>query len=150
MNVQKGHLNYEMLFFNPTALIENGGLDPFFRGMAVQVQQEMDAKIVDDVRNFLFGPPGAGGLDLAAININRGRERGLADFNTYRASLGLIPYNAFREICDEQEVVEALQSNYSNVDDIDPWVGMLAESNMENSIFGRNCNGFYAFTVFCY
>ncbi len=138
----EGPMKLRDAFFNPNALVENGGLDPFFRGMGVQVQQEMDAKIVDDVRNFLFGPPGAGGLDLAAININRGRERGLPDFNTYRTALGLTPYNAFREICQEEEVVEALQSNYSDVNDIDPWVGMLAETNMSDALFGETVMAF--------
>jgi len=138
----EGPMKLRDAFFNPNALIENGGLDPFFRGMGVQVQQQMDAKIVDDVRNFLFGPPGAGGLDLAAININRGRERGLPDFNAYRVALGLEPYNAFREVCQDPEVVEALQSNYSSVDDIDAWVGMLAETNMDNALFGETVMAF--------
>lgn len=138
----EGPLALRDAFFNPTALIENGGLDPFFRGMGSQMQQQFDAKIVDDVRNFLFGPPGAGGTDLASININRGRERGLADFNSYRRALGLTPYNAFREICDDEAVVEALQSNYSSVDDIDPWVGMLAEQHMESALFGETVQAF--------
>jgi len=138
----EGPLALRDAFFNPDVLIENGGLDPFFRGMGAQMQQQFDAKIVDDIRNFLFGPPGAGGTDLASININRGRERGLADFNTYRAALGLTPYTAFREICDDPTVVEALQSNYSSVDDIDPWVGMLAEQNMDNTLFGETVRAF--------
>lgn len=138
----EGPMKLREAFFNPNALIENGGLDPFFRGMGTQVQQEMDAKIVDDVRNFLFGPPGAGGLDLAAININRGRERGLPDFNSYRVALGLEPYQSFREICQEEDVVEALQSNYANVNDIDPWVGMLAETHMSEALFGETVMAF--------
>ena len=138
----EGPLELRNAFFNPNALVENGGVDPFFRGMGAQVQQELDAKVVDDVRNFLFGPPGAGGLDLAAININRGRERGLPDFNTYREVLGLTPYNDFREICQDVEVVEALQSNYSNVNDIDPWVGLLAESHMDDALFGETVMAF--------
>ena len=85
---------------------------------------------------------GAGGLDLAAININRGRERGLPDFNTYRSALGLTSYNDFREICEDTEVIEALQSNYSNVNDIDAWVGMLAESHTENALFGETVMAF--------
>ncbi len=138
----EGPMRLRDAFFNPEALVENGGLDPFFRGMGAQVQQKMDAKVVDDVRNFLFGPPGAGGLDLAAININRGRERGLPDFNSYRIALGLTPYRNFSDICQEVEVVEALQSNYSSVDDIDPWVGMLAETHMSEALFGETVMAF--------
>jgi len=138
----EGPLALRDAFFNPDALVSNGGLDPFFRGMGAQVQQEMDAKIVDDVRNFLFGPPGAGGLDLAAININRGRERGLPDFNAYRVALGLTPYSDFSDISDDAEVVAALQANYSSIDDIDPWVGMLAERHMDKALFGETVMAF--------
>ncbi len=138
----EGPMQLRDAFFNPVALVENGGLDPFFRGMGAQVQQEMDAKVVDDVRNFLFGPPGAGGLDLAAININRGRERGLPDFNSYRVALGLTPYRNFRDICQDEAVVETLQSNYSSIDDIDPWVGMLAETHMSEALFGETVMAF--------
>ena len=45
--------------------------------------------VVDDVRNFLFGPPGAGGFDLASLNIQRGRDHGLPDYNSVREQLGL-------------------------------------------------------------
>ncbi|MFK7978886.1 MAG: peroxidase family protein [Saprospiraceae bacterium] len=138
----EGPLALRDAFFNPNALIDNGGLDPFFRGMGAQMQQQFDAKIVDDVRNFLFGPPGAGGTDLASININRGRERGLPDFNSYRSALGLTPYRSFREMNDNSAVIEALQSNYSSVDDIDPWVGMLAEKHMPDALFGETVRAF--------
>ena len=37
--------------------------------------QAMDARLVPDLRNFLFDPPV--GIDLAAINIQRGRDLGL-------------------------------------------------------------------------
>ena len=140
----EGPLKLRNAFFNPGALVDNGGLDPFIRGMAAQVQQLLDSKIVDDVRNFLFGAPGsgAGGLDLAAININRGRERGLPDLNTYREALGLPLHQSFKDICKEEAVIEALQSNYTSVDDIDAWVGMLAESHMPSAIFGETVMAF--------
>ena len=41
--------------------------------MLLQPAQEVDTRIVDDVRNFLFGHPGAGGFDLTSLNIQRGR-----------------------------------------------------------------------------
>jgi hypothetical protein len=42
--------------------------------MAQQIQQDVDVYFVDDLRNFLFGTPGSGGLDLVSINTNRGRD----------------------------------------------------------------------------
>ena len=38
-------------------------LDYVLRGLALQKMQEIDSKVVDDVRNFLFGPPRKGGMD---------------------------------------------------------------------------------------
>jgi len=137
----EGPLQLRNAFFNPAVVAEEG-VGPFLKGMGIQIQQDMDAKIVDDVRNFLFGPPGAGGLDLAAININRGRERGLPDFNAYRVALGLTPYSDFSDISDEAEVVAALEANYSSIDDIDPWVGMLAERHMDAALFGETVMAF--------
>ena len=54
--------------------------------------------MVDDVRNFLFGPPGADGFDLAALNIQRGRDHGLPSYNDARAALGLSRAQSFAEV----------------------------------------------------
>ena len=131
-----GTLFLRDVFFNPMELINSGGLDPFLKGMATQVQQEFDGKIVDDVRNFLFGPPGAGGLDLASININRGRERGLPGFNAVREAYGLAPYSFFPELNDDAQVFIGLQNLYGTVDQVDPWVGMLSEERMPGALIG--------------
>jgi len=126
-------------FFNPTMLIRDGGIDPLLRGMAAQDMQEIDGHMVDDVRNLLFGAPGSGvGMDLAAINIQRGREMGLPDFNAVRKTFGLPAYSTFEEICLDGEVTDRLKDLYGTVDNIDPWVGMLCEEHMNNNImFGR-------------
>lgn len=137
--IAAGDLTLLEAFFAPYELLEEGTIDPVLKGMATQIQQQMDCHVVDDVRNFLFGPPqaGQGGLDLASININRGRERGLPDFNTIRQDLGLPKYNDFSEFHTDSLVGITLASLYDSVDDIDPWVGMLAEKPMPNALFGE-------------
>lgn len=134
--IPQGNMNLQDAFFNPFAIQETGGIEPFLKGMGVQVQQEFDAKVISDVRNFLFGQPGFGGLDLASININRGRERGLPDFNTVRENFGLSRYHFFQQINSSAAIFTRLLSLYGDINDVDPWVGMLAERTQPGAIFG--------------
>ncbi len=60
--IPAGNILLRNAFFNPIVLVESGGVDPFLIGMATQVEQDFDCKLVHDLRNFLFGPPGFGGL----------------------------------------------------------------------------------------
>lgn len=123
-------------FFNPTLLAEVG-VDDFLRGAATQRMQEVDPYIIDDVRNFLFGPPGAGGFDLASLNIQRGRDHGLPPYNESRSQLGLEPVSTFSQISSDNEVVSRLQQAYGHVDDVDFWVGALAEDHLTGRSVGQ-------------
>ncbi|MDF1694346.1 MAG: peroxidase family protein, partial [Saprospiraceae bacterium] len=134
---KEGNISLRDAFFNPYVVEFAGGVDAYFKGMGTQVQQEFDCKVIDDVRNFLFGIPGAGGLDLAAININRGRERGIADYNTIRTSLGLPKLSSFDELTDNPEEAELMESVYGDINNVDAWVGMLAETHVEGGLFGN-------------
>lgn len=126
--VREGHLALRDAFFNaPEILQRRGDLDPILRGLAAQKSQRYDSRIVDDLRNFLFGPPGAGGFDLASLNIQRGRDLGLASYNDARAALGLGRVSDFDEISSDPAIQDALYRAYGSVDDIDLWVGGLCE-----------------------
>ena len=89
-------------FFNP-ALVTQNGIDPILKYLASDPASEIDTKVVDGVRNFLFGPPGSGGLDLASLNIQRGRDHGLADYNTVRAAYGLPSVTSFAQITSDPQ-----------------------------------------------
>jgi hypothetical protein len=122
-------------FFNPTEL-KKWGPDPVLKYLASDNAQEVDLKLIDDLRNFLFGPPGAGGLDLASLNIQRGRDHGLADYNATRKSYGLAPVTSFAQITSDTDVQQKLQQLYGSVNNIDLWVGGLAEDHVAGSSVG--------------
>ena len=135
--IPSGNISLRDAFFNPLAINLAGGIEPYLKGMATQTQQGMDCKVIDDVRNFLFGTPDDGGIDLAAININRGRERGLANYNSIRNSFGKPQVQTFFGLTGDQESADLLESIYDDIDDVDPWVGMLAERHLPNdALFG--------------
>lgn len=122
-------------FFDPRPLSEVG-IDGIVKYLASDRAQEIDLKVVDDVRNFLFGAPGQGGFDLAALNIQRGRDHGLADYNSVRVAYGLPRLTSFAEITPDKSVQTALQQAYGSIDTIDLWVGGLAERHLPGSSVG--------------
>ena len=95
-----------------------------------------DERMGDGLRNFLLGPgqmkraagqPSGFGLDLAALNIQRGRDHGLADYNTVRASLGLPAVEFADGQWNDSACAEPLRSLYGSADDVDLWIGGLCE-----------------------
>src|SRR4051794_35000558 len=107
-----GSLALRDVFFNPN-LIGNSPqlIDQLLQGAAVQKSEEIDTLVVDDLRNFLFGPPGAGGLDLAALNIQRGRDVGLPNYLSLKSSFGgrgsPLP-TSFSQITSDPQLAQAL------------------------------------------
>lgn len=99
-------------------------------------QQKINAKVVTDLRCFLFGKPGQGGLDLAALNMQRGRDSGLANYNAIRVILGLPPITDFNPNDEFDKDFEKLASLYSSVNDVDLWVGGLSEKPVYGSLMG--------------
>src|SRR3954468_20307434 len=99
--------------------------------------QEIDTSIVDPLRDFLFGAPGDGGMDLASLNIQRGRDNGLASYNNTRIALGLAPARSFADITSDTTVQAELKSVYGTVDKVDLWVGGLAEKHVNGGSIGQ-------------
>lgn len=141
----KGSVALQEAFFNPTLLNTDPNtttnptgtdIDPFLKGSASGDMQEIDNKIIDDVRNFLFGPPGSGGLDLASLNIQRGRDHGLADYNSVRAAYGLPRVTSFSQITSNTTLQQELKKEYGDVNHIDLWVGALAEDHVRGASVG--------------
>lgn len=135
-SIAQGNIALAAAFFNPDA-VRQVGIDPYLRGMAGQRAQEIDNQVVDAVRNFLFGPPGAGGFDLASLNIQRGRDHGLPGYNQARADFGLPRVASFAEISASPAVQVKLASVYDSVDDVDLWVGGLAEDHVPGAMVGE-------------
>jgi hypothetical protein len=137
--VMVGNIPLQDGFFNPDEVSANG-VDSLLLGLASQPAQAIDTLLVDDVRNFLFGPPGAGGFDLASLDIQRGREHGLPSLNQARADLGLAPYNNFEEMAGgDNALAAAFETVYGmgNIDDVDLWIGGLGENTVVNAMVGE-------------
>ncbi len=123
-------------FFNPP-VVSSIGIGPILKYLSSDPSRRVDNMIVDSVRNFLFGPPGAGGFDLASLNMQRGRDHGLSDYNAVRVAYGLAPVSSFAEITSSVNLQTELAALYGNVDNIDLWVGGLAEDHVPGTSTGQ-------------
>ncbi|MEO6871627.1 MAG: peroxidase family protein [Chthoniobacterales bacterium] len=135
-NQSIGDLPLADAFFDPTQ-ISGFGIDVYMRGLAKQTHQEIDCYLVDGVRNFLFGPPGAGGFDLASLNIQRGRDHGLPRYNVVRENYGLAPKTSFAQITSDPVAQAKLAAIYATPNDIDVWIGALAEDHVNGGLVGE-------------
>jgi hypothetical protein len=107
--------------------------------MAMQVQPANDVYYGEDLRNHLFGMPGAGGMDLCAMDIQRGRDHGVPDYGAIREAFGFEPVTNYSQITSDPEVASRLTQAYGADDlgHIDPFMGMLAEDHLPNSALGE-------------
>ena len=102
--------------------------------MASQLAEREDALLCSDVRNKLFGPMEFSRRDLGALNIMRGRDTGLPDYNSARRSFGLKPITDWKQINEElwkrrPDVFENLMEIYQGrLDNIDVYLGGMLES----------------------
>jgi len=126
-------------FFKPSSLRNAGFLDGLVRGMTEQGSQLWDNSFVEDLRNHLFeSSPGRGGLDLVAVNIQRGRDHGLPGYNKYReicTGRKAKDWSDLRKSIEPRHI-EQLRRVYKHVDDIDLYVGGFLEAAHEDSILG--------------
>lgn len=132
-----GALALRDAFFDPQLVILQGGIEPLLLGLSVQRMQRIDNMIVDDLRNFLFGKPGQGGIDLSSLNMQRGREHGLPDYNTLREVYGLARKSSFAEISSDPQVQQRFQQAYPDVNSIDPWLGGISEDHLPGAQVGE-------------
>ena len=131
-----GSMSLRDAFFRPQNLASPNELEYFLKGLASAEQQDVDMHVVDDVRNFLFGDPIPGGFDLASLNIQRGRDHGLPDYNSLRVAFGLPAVTSFAEITSDPTMQAGLQSLYGDVNRIDAWVGALSEDHLAGASVG--------------
>ncbi|MCA9128551.1 MAG: peroxidase [Planctomycetales bacterium] len=120
-------------FFQPS-ILAGLGIEPFLMGLSVQRVQEIDALVNDSVRSMLFDPPAQ--FDLAAINMQRGRDHGLPDYNQARVDFGLAPMRNFHELSAEFGAALA-QAYRGDINNIDVWLGAISEEHIAGGSVGE-------------
>ncbi|TRY75389.1 hypothetical protein TCAL_06346 [Tigriopus californicus] len=124
---------------NPANLHNFGSVDRITLGLCSKALSRRDEFISEELTNHLFQNPRVNyGMDLASLNIQRGRDHGLAPYNEWREQCGLKRFNTFSDMSEvmRDETVTDFQRVYDNVDDIDLFTGGLAELPVVSGIVG--------------
>lgn len=134
------NMHLKDIFFKPDQFKSNAMMmDDLLRGLAVQDGDAWDNVFSDDITNHLFETKkNSGGLDLVALNIQRGRDHGLPGYNAYREVCSIGKARDFDDLLDyiSADDVSRLKNIYSSVDDIDLYVGGFLERKHRDSILG--------------
>lgn len=89
--------------------------------------------------NHLFQTPGFEfGMDLASLNIQRGRDHGLPPYVRWREPCSLSPIKSFEDLdrVMSPEIARKFRSLYSSVEDIDLFSAGLAEKSVAGGLVG--------------
>jgi len=125
--------------FNNPDLVRSGRvLDNLVRGLVMAPMEVVDNRISQELKDHLFEEKGRklSGMDLPALNIQRGRDHGLPGYNKYRefCGLGRSRSFAFEEI--PQAWIDELSGVYDHPDDVDLFPGLLAERKLSGASVG--------------
>ena len=124
--------------FNKPALLRLPGMvDGLVAGLTRDKMESFDSGFVDDITNNLFDGD-HNGMDLVALNIQRGRDHGLGGYNKYREVCGLGKARSFSDLSRQMSLqrTQELQRLYSSVDDVDLFVGIFSERPNSDAMVG--------------
>eukprot|EP00731_Ephydatia_muelleri_P008910 Em0004g1248a len=138
-----GNLNlFDAIESSVSSFVSSKGTDSILRGLYASNSRRRDEFMDTVLTTRLFESatsssgyaPTPGGLDLAALNIQRGRDHGLP------------PYLVVKDFCQKKYNISSLIKNsnttrrileiYGTMETVDLYVGALAEQSLPGSVLG--------------
>uniref|UniRef100_A0AAY4C8U2 Thyroid peroxidase n=1 Tax=Denticeps clupeoides TaxID=299321 RepID=A0AAY4C8U2_9TELE len=134
-------LELHQTFFSPWRIVKQGGIDVVLRGLlarpAMKVTQ--DHLMNQELTERLMVLTVQGTLDLAAINLQRGRDHALPGYNEWRSFCGLgVVQNVgeLGEVVGDAHLAAAIMEMYGHAGNIDVWLGGLVEKALPDARTG--------------
>lgn len=126
-------------FFN-NKLVQREGIEPVLLGLLANESQGTNREMAAGLTKHLFQQPESEhGFDLAALNIQRGRDHGLPGYGAWRRECNLSHADIFQETSYEIKNAtsrQILHDLYEDVEYADLWVAGLAEDSVPGAIVG--------------
>lgn len=115
--IAAGNLPLHRAFFAPFRLVEEGGVDPIVRGLiGLAAKRTRPGEVMNsELTERLFALAHDVAQDLAAFNVQRGRDHALRSYNDYRRHCGLsmaYTFDEFRAEIRDRDVRRKLEDIY--------------------------------------
>jgi hypothetical protein len=143
VNLRKMHqIEVPDNIFNTKEIFNNGGNDAYLRASFMQSSDWFDPYLNTYMNDRLFEEFASNTsqtkrFSLGALNVNRGRDHGLNNYNAYRNLCGLNYAQTFDDLNNiPKDLRIKLSKIYASVDDIDLYTGGTSELPIENAVVG--------------
>lgn len=137
--VPEGPLPLERAFFNPIEYFKSNGTDELLRGLMLAQAREVDEFVNNILTTKLFTEvPERLGMDLASLNIQRGRDHGVAPYRKWRKLCGNIfpQRNVTFRYPNTESVMKEIYGERGFREGMDLWVGGLSEKPLPSAHVG--------------
>ncbi|XP_015429867.1 PREDICTED: peroxidasin [Dufourea novaeangliae] len=140
-SIPQGPLLLRDAFFAPWRLVEEGGVDPLLRGMfATPAKLKLpEENLNSELTEQLFRTAHAVALDLASMNIQRGRDHALPGYVEWRRFCNMSYAETFEDLAGEirnARVRQKMRELYGHPGNVDVWVGGVLEDQLPNAKVG--------------
>ncbi|CAL8087052.1 unnamed protein product [Calicophoron daubneyi] len=143
--IKEGHLLLHQAFFAPDRLLRDGGMDPIIRGLLFNGIRDRtkNPPMNPELTERLFAMAHELALDLASLNIQRGRDHGIPGYTEYafrfcgnvNASLPET-FEELRPRMQDDQTIERLRRVYGHPGNIDLFAGGALEVNLPEARVG--------------
>ncbi|KAM9842993.1 thyroid peroxidase [Aulostomus maculatus] len=135
------HLKLQETFFSPWRIVKEGGIEPILRGVigTPATAVSADKLLAEEVTERLVVLNNEQHMDLASLNLQRGRDHALPGYNDWRTFCQLKRIRTlddFTEVVQDRRVAARILQLYKHPDNIDVWLGGLVESILPGSRTG--------------
>ncbi|KAK6758709.1 hypothetical protein RB195_016123 [Necator americanus] len=139
--IKDGHIPLHKAFFAPERLLSEGGIDPLLRGLfASPLKLPKSNQMLNmELTEKLFHHFHEVALDLAVMNIQRGRDHGLPGYIEYRRFCNMSVPETWDDLAadiPDSSVRAKLRGLYGHPANIDLWVGGVAEQRLPDALMG--------------
>ncbi|KAA3681541.1 peroxidase [Paragonimus westermani] len=143
--IPEGHLHLHQAFFAPERMMKDGGMDPILRGLLYNGVRDRSRNppLNAELTERLFAMAHELALDLASLNIQRGRDHGLPGYSEYAykfCGLGSSPYpesfEDFSSRISSKDTRERLRKVYGHPGNVDLFAGAVLEDLLPEARVG--------------